>query len=82
MTDDSPMSLCWISTFPVFHGFTLYNELRQQPLTEGIPIVVVTGVEIVPPMAEVMVLRKPCSMEQVIDAIDQVLTGGAPAGSL
>lgn len=61
---------------PRLHGSTLYNELRRQPLTANLPIVVVTGVDPVPQLAGALVLRKPCHIDVLIGALERVLTSG------
>ena len=58
---------------PRLHGETLYNELRHQPLTSRIPVVVVTGVDPAPELPGATVLRKPCDMDVLIGALETAL---------
>ena len=61
---------------PRLHGQTLYNELRHQPRTASIPIVVVTGIDPAPEMPGVMVLQKPCEIDVLIGALERALASG------
>lgn len=63
---------------PRLHGQTLYNELRHQPLTAGIPIIVVTGIDPTPDLPGAMVLRKPCEIDVIIGALEHALTSDEP----
>lgn len=63
---------------PRLHGQTLYNELRHQPLTSGIPIVVVTGVDPTPHLPGATVLRKPCAIDALIGALETALRSTEP----
>ena len=58
---------------PRLHGRTLYNELRQQPLTSGIPIVIVTGVDPPPHVPGATVLQKPCPLEELLAVLERAL---------
>ena len=64
---------------PRLHGLTLYNELRGQPLTADIPIVVVTGVDPPPTIAGATVLRKPCDVSLIVNALELAMTLGGGA---
>lgn len=65
---------------PRLDGRTLYNKLRHQPLTAGIPVVVVTGVDPTPEVPGAMVLRKPCEIDELIGALERALTPEEPTG--
>lgn len=65
---------------PRLHGQILYNELRHQPLTASIPIVVVTGVDPAPELPGAMVLHKPCGIDELIGALERALTPEEPTG--
>jgi CheY-like chemotaxis protein len=65
---------------PRLHGQIVYNELRHQPLTASIPIVVVTGVDPPPELPDAMVLRKPCGVDRLVGALERALTPGGPTG--
>jgi CheY-like chemotaxis protein len=67
---------------PRLHGRTLYNELRHQPFTAAIPVVVVTGVDPVPELPGALVLRKPCGIDELIGALERALGPDEPAGHL
>lgn len=58
---------------PRLRGEVLYNELRHQPLTARIPVVVVTGVDPTPELPGATVLRKPCEIDVLIDALEVAL---------
>ena len=58
---------------PRLHGQTLYNELRHQPLTAAIPVIVVTGIEPAPQLPGARVLCKPCGVHELILALEQAL---------
>ena len=58
---------------PKIPGTTLYSELRVHPGTRSIRIVVVTGIEQVPGLPGVPVLRKPCAPEKLIHVIEKAL---------
>jgi CheY-like chemotaxis protein len=58
---------------PRLRGETLYNELRHQPLTSAIPVVVVTGVDPTPDVPGATVLRKPCEIDALIEALEVAL---------
>jgi CheY-like chemotaxis protein len=58
---------------PRLRGETLYAELRHQPLTSTIPVVVVTGVDPTPDVPGATVLRKPCEIDVLIDALEVAL---------
>ena len=58
------------------------DELRSQPLTAAIPVVIVTGVEPPPDIPGATVLLKPCSMEALLDVFERALTPPPPASSL
>jgi CheY-like chemotaxis protein len=58
---------------PHLRGETLYNELRHQPLTSGIPVVVVTGVDPTPEVPGATVLSKPCEIDVLIETLEAVL---------
>lgn len=64
---------------PRLHGWTLYNELRRQPLTARTPVVVVTGADEVPGMPGAVVLRKPCGADALIEALECALAAEAPS---
>lgn len=63
---------------PRLHGRTLYNELRHQPLTAAIPVVVVTGVDPAPELPGALVLRKPCGVDELIGALERALGPDEP----
>jgi DNA-binding response OmpR family regulator len=65
---------------PRLDGRTLYNELRHHPLTAGIPVVVVTGVDPTPEVPGALVLRKPCGIAELIGALERALTPEEPTG--
>jgi CheY-like chemotaxis protein len=62
---------------PRLHGQILYKELRHQPRTASIPIIVVTGIDPTPDVPGALVLRKPCEIDVIIGALQNVLTLGA-----
>lgn len=63
---------------PVMNGWTVIRELCENPLTNDIPIIVVTGVEPKPelPHAQV-VLCKPCDPDRVADIVSEHLPANA-----
>ena len=65
-------------TLPVMNGWTVIRELGENPLTNDIPIVVVTGVEPKPelPHAQVVVC-KPCDPDRVADIVSDHLPANA-----
>jgi CheY-like chemotaxis protein len=75
-----PDALVLDLNLPRLHGQTLYNELRHQPLTAGIPVVVVTGIDPAPKLPGAMVLRKPCEIDVLIGALERALGTDEPAG--
>ena len=51
---------------PMVNGWTVARELAANPLTTGIPIIVVTGVEPTPRVPHALVvLCKPCEPDHV-----------------
>ena len=58
---------------PRLHGRTLYNELRQQPLTSGIPIIIVTGIDPTPEVPGATVLQKPCPLDELLAVLERAL---------
>lgn len=64
---------------PRLHGQAFYKVVRSQPHTSGVPVVVVTGVDPIPEMPDATVLRKPCDIDQLIDALDRALAPPDPA---
>ncbi len=64
---------------PKIPGATLYSELRVNPSTRTIPIIVVTGLDSVPNLPGTVVLRKPCEPETLLRAIEKSLQGPASA---
>jgi DNA-binding response OmpR family regulator len=58
---------------PRVPGMAIFEELRAHPATERVPIVVVTGVDPVPHMPGVTIIRKPCSTEQLAAAVERAL---------
>ena len=75
-----PTSIAAARTPLCCHGRTLYNELRHQPLTAGIPVVVVTGVDPTPEVPGDLGLRKPCGIDELIGALERALTPEEPTG--
>lgn len=63
---------------PLMSGWTVIRELGENPLTNDIPIIVVTGVEPKPelPHAQV-VLGKPCDPDRVADIVSDHLPANA-----
>ena len=61
---------------PRLHGETLYHELRHQPFTSGIPVVVVTGIDPVSELPGATVLRKPCDIDALIGALETAMRRG------
>lgn len=67
---------------PRLHGRSVYGELHGHPKTMAIPIVVVTGAEVVPSMPGTRILKKPVSAERLVRHVEAVLQRcDAPAGS-
>jgi CheY-like chemotaxis protein len=59
---------------PRVPGAYLRGELQWHPHTRDIPVVVCTGMaDPLPPLPDTVVLRKPCTADQLINAIDSVL---------
>jgi CheY-like chemotaxis protein len=63
---------------PVVDGYTVLRKLRANPLTQAIPIVLVTAldpesVEAVTGVGVVTILRKPCHAGEVLDSLSAVL---------
>lgn len=55
---------------PRLSGANLYDELRRDPRTRGIPIVICTGVDWpLDRYEEAIVLRKPCAADDITAAI-------------
>jgi len=58
------------------NGWTVLRELGANPLTQDIPIVVVTGVDPPPPLPDaVAVLSKPCDPDHVAKIVTDHLPG-------
>ncbi|PYR77390.1 MAG: hypothetical protein DMF87_16225 [Acidobacteria bacterium] len=61
---------------PAINGWTVLRELGANPLTQDIPIVVVTGVDPPPPLPDaVAVLSKPCDPDHVAKIVTDHLPG-------
>ncbi|PYR62616.1 MAG: hypothetical protein DMF88_26895 [Acidobacteria bacterium] len=61
---------------PAVNGWTVLRELGANPLTQDIPIVVVTGVDPPPPLPDaVAVLSKPCDPDHVAKIVTDHLPG-------
>ena len=63
---------------PVVDGYTVLRKLRANPVTQAIPIVLVTtldqeSVEAVTGTGVVTILRKPCHAGEVLDSLNAVL---------
>lgn len=58
---------------PRLHGRSVYSELHAHPATMTIPIVVVTGAEVVPAMPGTRILKKPVSAERLVRHVELVL---------
>jgi CheY-like chemotaxis protein len=63
---------------PVVDGYTVLRKLRANPVTQAIPIVLVTAldpesVETVTADGAVTILRKPCHAGEVLDSLNAVL---------
>jgi CheY-like chemotaxis protein len=63
---------------PVVDGYTVLRKLRANPVTQTIPIVLVTAldpdvVEAVAGDPVVTILRKPCHAGEVLDSLNAVL---------
>ena len=70
---------------PVVDGYTVLKKLRANPVTQTIPIVLVTAldpesVEAVTGEGQVTILRKPCHAGEVLDSLNAVLDLSDPAG--
>ena len=74
----SPDAVVLDLNLPRLHGRTLYNELRHQPLTAAIPVVVVTGVDPAPELPGALVLRKPCGVDELLRALERALESDEP----
>jgi DNA-binding response OmpR family regulator len=59
---------------PRVSGTVLYDEIRARRRADRVPIVVVTGMPKVPDLPEAVVLRKPVTPDQLIQAIESTLT--------
>ena len=59
---------------PALNGWTLVRELSDNPLTNDIPIIVVTGVDPAPTIPEaLMVLPKPCDPDYIARVVTENL---------
>jgi CheY-like chemotaxis protein len=70
---------------PVVDGYAIFRKLRANPVTQTIPIVLVTAldpesVEAVTGDGSVPILRKPCHAGEVLDSLNAVLDLPDPAG--
>ena len=68
---------------PRMNGFRVLEEIRRSPLTDRVPIVVITG-RSDPELERKMenwgvsaVFRKPVELAEVVEAVAEVLDGGA-----
>ena len=72
-------------TMPIVDGQTVIRRLRANDSTRAIPIVLVTGldhevVDSLPERAHVSaVLRKPCHLGEILDAINTAVSGPQPS---
>ena len=61
---------------PAVNGWTVLKELGENPLTNDIPVVVVTGVDPPPELPHaVVVLKKPCDPDHVAKIVTDHLPG-------
>jgi DNA-binding response OmpR family regulator len=58
---------------PRVPGTVVYDELRAHPRTRDVPIIVVTGVEVLPYLPRSTILRKPCRPDQIALAVEHAL---------
>ena len=58
---------------PRISGTALYDEMLARPRAQRVPIVVVSGMENIPDLADAVVLRKPVPAEQLIRVIESTL---------
>jgi len=58
---------------PRISGTVLYDEMLARPRAQRVPIVVVSGMENIPDLADAVVLRKPVPAEQLIRVIESTL---------
>ena len=71
---------------PVIDGYTVWRKLRANPVTQTIPIVLVTALDPESVEPSVMgdglttILRKPCHAGEVLDSLNAVLDLPDPAG--
>lgn len=69
---------------PVADGYAILKKLRANPVTQTIPIILVTAldpesVEAVTGEGQVTILRKPCHAGEVLDSLHAVLELHDPA---
>ena len=61
-----PAAILLDLNLPALNGWAVLSELAANPLTSGIPVIVVTGVEPTPRLPHaLMVLCKPCDPDHV-----------------
>lgn len=58
---------------PRISGTVIYDEIRARRRADRVPIVVVTGIAVVPDLSGAVVLRKPVTADELIKAINGVL---------
>jgi len=63
---------------PRLDGWSVQQEIAASAVTRQIPIVIVTGLEVDPDELDVAcVLRKPVTMDQLVDIVRRCLSSGA-----
>jgi len=58
---------------PRISGTVLYEEIRARRRADRVPIIVVTGIQVVPDLPGAIVLRKPVTPDQLIREIEETL---------
>src|SRR6266850_3800217 len=58
---------------PRVSGVSIFQELRAHAATERVPVIICTGMDPVPHLPGATIIRKPCSPEQLLAAVEQAL---------
>jgi twitching motility two-component system response regulator PilH len=64
---------------PVMNGRDVLDELKANPATQHIPVLVVTGEDCARPLGAARLLRKPVSPPELLACLLQLLRRAAPA---
>jgi DNA-binding response OmpR family regulator len=73
LDEEQPDLLVLDLDLPRCPGTDVYQELRSHAKLSNIPVLVITGIDTIPPLEGATVLRKPVSLEQIQRVLRKVV---------